>query len=117
MNAAQVAEDGDTGDIFPVEGEDARGLLIQRRAAFRRRIMLVDLLVLVLPVIGHRYLGQESGDHLDDVGDRHRADLVLLSTFRFHLQGPLRAMAGSGQDFLAGKGVYVAQISNLYSAG
>lgn len=43
--------------------------------------MLVDMLMLA--VIGRGDFGQKSGDHLNDIGNRHCAYLILLSNLLF----------------------------------
>ena len=58
-----------------MEGKHAVGLLAEARRALGRRDLAVD--VLVLPVVCARNLGQEARHHLDDVGHRHLANLVL----------------------------------------
>ena len=67
-------------------------------------------------IVGGGDLGQEAGNHVDDVGDRHCADLILLPAVEPAFQGMAGRMAGSCQDLLAGKALNVTEISDFYSA-
>lgn len=75
MNPAEIAEDGYARHVLAVESEDTCGLLAEPRGALGRGYLAVQMVV--LPVICGGDLCEQAGDHLDDVGDGHLADLVL----------------------------------------
>ena len=81
MDAAEVAEDGDAGHILAVESQNAGGLLAQTGSA----VWMGDGLVcmFMLAIIGCSDLGQEAGDHFDDIHDGHSANLILLAHLLF----------------------------------
>lgn len=72
---SEVAEDRDAGDVFAVECEDAGGLWTEVRGAIRWRDVAMDMFV--MQIVRGSDLSEESSDHLDDLRDRHGADLVL----------------------------------------
>ncbi len=83
MNAAQVAQDGDGGDVLPVEGKHAAAHGARFAAVFVLGLSLglfhmssVAVQSIVLQVVGGGDLGEQSSNHLDDVADRHAADLI-----------------------------------------
>ena len=75
MDSAEVAEDRYARYVLAMESQNARGLLAQPGCAFGGRYLAMQMIV--LPVIGRGDLGQQASYHLNDVGDRHLADLVL----------------------------------------
>lgn len=109
MDTRQVAGDGDGGDILPVKGQHAGGLLCQWGAISGWNLS-------VQAIVGSGDLGQEAGNHVNDVGDRHCADLILLPALEPAFQRMAGRMAGSGQNLLAGKALNVTEISDFYSA-
>lgn len=77
VNAAEIAQDGDARYVLAVKCKDACGLLAESRCAFWRRNVLVYVLVLL--IVRGCDLGQETGDHFDNVCNWHCTDFVLLS--------------------------------------
>lgn len=75
VNPAKIAEDGYAGHVLAVESEDTRGLLTEPRCPFGGRYLAVQMVVLAIVCGGD--LCQQAGDHFDDVGHGHLADLVL----------------------------------------
>ena len=109
VDARQIAGDGYGGDVLAMKGQHARGLLRQWGT-----IRGWDLSVQA--IVGGGDLGQEAGDHVDDVGDGHGTDLVLLPTLEPAFERMAGRMTGSCQDLLAGKALNVTEISDFYSA-
>ena len=109
MDPRQVAGDGDGGNVLPMKGQHAGSLLRQWGT-----ICGWDLSMEA--IIGGGDLGQETGNHVDDVGDRHCTDLILLPAIKPAFQGMAGRMAGSCQDLLAGKALNVTEISDFYPA-
>ena len=108
MDTRQVAGDGDGGHVLPVKGQYAGGLLRQWGT-----ISSWDLSVQA--IIGGSDLGQEAGNHVNDVGDRHCADFILLPAIKPAFQRMAGRMAGSCQNLLAGKALDVTEISDFYA--
>lgn len=75
MNPAQVAQDGYAGHILSVECQHTCCLLAQASGPFRRRYLPMKILVLL--VIRGGDLGQQPGDHFNDIGHRHFRYLIL----------------------------------------
>lgn len=79
----KVAEDGDGGNILAVEGKNRVVQWGNRAPAGVSRLvglLLVSHIALhgvMLQVVCGCDLGQQRRDHLDDVADRHSADLIL----------------------------------------
>lgn len=81
--SAEIAEDGDGRHVFAMKGEDrmAEGAHVGAGGF----VILVGLLLMgnvalhgiVLQVVGRCDFGEESGDHVNDVVNRHGANLVL----------------------------------------
>lgn len=69
MNAGEVAQNCDAGDIFPMEGKDARGLGAQVGGSLWRGDPTVH--VLMVHIVGGSDLGEQPGDHFDDVAHGH----------------------------------------------
>lgn len=113
MDATEIAQYRDARHIFPVKREDACGLLAQSSRSLWKRDVLVY--VFVLAVVGRRDLGQEPSDHLDDICDRHCADLILLSYLLLASQRVSRTVVRSCEDLFTGKALYVIQVANLDS--
>jgi hypothetical protein len=74
---AEVAEDSDGGNILAMKGQDAGGLRAQIGSSIWRRNVAMEMLVLHVVCGGD--LRQEAGDHLNDIGHWHGADLVLTA--------------------------------------
>lgn len=72
--------------------------------------------VLMLAVVIGRNLRQQPSHHLDNIGDWHRANFVLLATFLPPLHSIPRSVAGPCQNFLARKTLYVTEISDFDAA-
>lgn len=111
MNSTEIAENCNTRRVLPVKGEDTGCLLAQTRRTIRRWYM-----ALVLLVIRSRYFRQQARNHLDNVGDRHSADLVSLAEHPPVVQGVRRSVARPCKDLFACKTLYVAEIADLYAA-
>lgn len=75
VDAGEIAEDGDAGDVLAVECENAGGLRAEIGSAVGRRDVAMD--ILMLHVIRGSNLGEQAGDHFNDVRDWHGADLKL----------------------------------------
>lgn len=101
VDAGEIAKDGDAGDILAMKGENTGRLRTQVGGAVGRRD--VAMYVFVVGIVGGGNLGEEACDHLNDLGDGHRADLEVAL---------LRAIARgvrSGQEFFAGQALDVRQ--------
>lgn len=75
VDAGEVAEDGDARDVLAMEGKNAGRLGSQIGGAVRRRDVAMN--VFVVGVVGGSDLREEAGDHLNDLGDGHGADLEV----------------------------------------
>lgn len=75
VNASQVAQDGNARDILAVECKHTGRLRAQMTGAVRRGDVAMN--VFVMHVICGGDLGEETGDHLDDIRHGHGADLKL----------------------------------------
>lgn len=75
MDAGEIAQNRDTRNIFAVEREYTGRLRSQVGGAVGGRDMAMD--VFMVHVVCRCDLSEEPGDHLNNVCDRHRADLVL----------------------------------------
>ncbi len=111
MDPTEIAEDCNTRCILPVKGEDTGCLLAQTRRPIRRWYM-----ALVLLIVRGRYLRQQARNHLDNVSDRHSADLIFLAEHPPVVQGVRRSVARPCEDLFACETLYVAEIADLYAA-
>lgn len=75
MNASQVTQDGDGRDILSVECEYTGSLRAKVGGALGWRD--VAMYMFVMHIICSCDLGQKPSDHLDDLRDRHGANLIL----------------------------------------
>lgn len=75
MYAGEIAEDRDAGHILAMKGEDAGRLWTEVIGTIGRRNVAMNILVVL--IVGGGDLGQQTSDHLDDIGDWHGADLEL----------------------------------------
>lgn len=114
MYAAEVACDCDAGNILPVEGEHARRLRTEPCGSFRGRYISME--ILMLTIICSNDLCQEACYHLDNICNRHSADLVLLPAIHSPSQRMSGWVARPRQDFLTGEALYMAEISNFDAA-
>lgn len=112
VDARQVAQDADAGDVLAVEGQDAGGLGTEIRRAIGGGDVPMDLFV--MRVVGGGDLGQQARHHLDDIRDRHGADLIL--PVRHPGPRPWVSLAG-GEELLAGQTLDVREVADLDAAG
>lgn len=75
MDAGEIAENGDTGNVLAMECEHTRGLRAEVGGAVGWRNMAMDMLV--VHVVCSSDFGKEPCHHLDDVCHRHGTDLEL----------------------------------------
>lgn len=116
MDAGEVAEDGDGGDVFAMESQDAGGLLAEARGALGRRNLAMQ--VLMLSVVGGGDFGQQSCHHFYYVGDGHFANLVLRPDVIGVLTGaPGRTCLREGTRLIIGKTLNVGEAFDFYSVG
>ena len=69
MNAGEVAQNCDAGDVFPVERKDAGGLGAQAGGSLGRGDVAMH--VFVVHIVGRGDLGEQAGNHFDDVAHGH----------------------------------------------
>lgn len=98
VDAGEVTEDGDAGDILAVEREHARGLRAEAAGPVWKRNMAMD--TFMVHIVGRGDLGEKACDHFDDVRNRHGADLELPVLRRFSRDLRSRRLC---QELLAGK--------------
>ena len=115
MYTAQVAGNGNARHIFPMESKHALCLLAQASRAIWIRYVPVKMLVLT--VIRSGDFGQKTSDHFDDVLNRHRADLILLTSPNSSSQRVPRRVSRSCQDFLTCKTLDMVEVADFDSAG
>lgn len=111
MNASQIAENADARYILAMECKHTRGLRAKACCAIRGWDVSMDLLM--VRVIGRGYFRKKSSDHFNNIGDWHRANLILA--LLVPLPGhsiPLRL----GQELFAGKALDMRQITDLDAA-
>lgn len=111
MYATEVAQDRDARHVLAMECQDTGRLLAESSCTFRRRDVFME--IFMLAIVGRSDLCQESCDHLDDVCDRHSADLILLPYLLLASQGMPRAMMRSREDFFASKALDMIQVTDL----
>lgn len=100
VDAGEVAEDGDAGHVLAVEGQDAGGLRAQVRRTVGGRNVAMELFM--VKIIRGCDLGEQASDHLDDVRDRHAADLELP------LLGPMLGLGGK-EDVITSEALDMGQ--------
>lgn len=116
VDAGEVAEDGDCGNILAVEGEDASRLRAEARCALGRGDLAMQ--VLMLPVVGGGDFGQQACHHLYYVGDGHFANLVLRPDVTGILTSPPgRTCLREGTRLIIGKTLNVGKALDFYSVG
>lgn len=111
MNTTEIAENGDARHIFAVKSEDARGLRAETRCTVWRGNVAMDMVM--VHIVGGGDLGEETSDHLDDIRDRHGADLVLA--FLQPLPGHLVLMC-LGQKLFAREALDMRKIADFDAA-
>lgn len=112
VNASKVAEDRDARHVLTVKSEHAGGLWAEIVGSIWRRDVAVD--VSVVHIVGGGDLGEKARDHLNDVRDRHRADLKLPGL------GSMAGDVGSMrlvQEFFAGQTLDVRQAADPDATG
>lgn len=73
--------------------------------------------MIVLTIVGGGDLGQQAGNHLDDIRDGHGTDLILLPYLLFASQREPRAVSRAGEDLFASKTLDVTEVANLDATG
>lgn len=113
VDPAEIAENGDTGHILAVEGQDTRRLLTQARGTFRGWYLAMEMIVLAV-VCGCNF-GQQACHHLNDVRDGHLADLILGPNVRRVPTLPARegAHLREGASIVNGEALDVGQAFDL----
>lgn len=116
--------DRDGGDVLPVEGENgvAHGVDVGAAAAGGVPVggLLVCLLLMgdvalhgvVLQVVCGGDLGQESGDHLDDIVDGHGAH-VVLHLLEWGVVEDAAGLGARGEELRLGEGLYMRQVADV----
>jgi hypothetical protein len=73
--------------------------------------------MLMLSVVGGCDFGQEACDHLYDIGDRHGTDFILSARLGESAGSSMMQPTRSSKILLAGKGLNMRQVADLYPAG
>lgn len=108
VDAGEVAEYGDARDVFAMEGKNAGRLGSQVGGAVWGRDVAMN--VFVVGIVGGSDLGEEPGDHLNDLSDGHGADLEVA------LLCAMTRVLRSGQEFFTSQTLDVRQALDTDSA-
>ena len=111
MNAAEIAQYCYARYVLSMKRQYTSGLLAQTSCAFGRWDMLVDMLVLL--IVGGCDLCQESGNHFNNVGDRHLTYFILLTDILFTTQRMSRTVPRAGEYLFASEALYMVEVADF----